>query len=209
MLPFSVEAHPASPAARQTTPQHQIQRVLKAQTSVMQTVQRTLVSTTELDQRFNAAQGRADESGLGYLQADWDETNDAERADRLRQVRGEQRTAMVIAEKKVQLLSEAHDLIDRQIDRLDTALGQLQEEYGPLAGLGAPLNGPLSPGVPFGVHSTYSSGGGGGGGGAPSLPSGLAGATCAAQRRRQGQGALTVVPTRRHPRRPRAPLAAR
>ena len=50
--------------------------------------------------------------------------------DRLRQVRQEQRQALLIADKKIQLVTEAHDAVERQIERLDAALGQLQEANG-------------------------------------------------------------------------------
>ena len=173
MLPFSAEANPMSPARH--TPQVQIQRVLKAQTSVQQTVQRTLASTRELDDRFLSAQKRADESASGYVQAGWDEGMDADRSDRLRQVRAEQKSAQIIADKKVQMATEVHDLVDRQIERLDAALSQLQDEFGPLSSGLPPLNGPLSPSI--GGFSAAPTGGGGGGGGGPGyrVPGGLAG----------------------------------
>jgi len=51
-------------------------------------------------------------------------------ADKVRQVRAEQRSTFALAEKKLQLINEAHDLVDRQIARLDTELEKVHNDLG-------------------------------------------------------------------------------
>lgn len=119
-MPFASGPKPA--------PQLQVQRVMRSLSSTQATVQRSLATTRELDERFIEAQKRADNSAITFLYSE----PDAVDADRLRQVRAEQRSAIIIAEKKVQLVVDAHDQVDRQIEKLDVALAHLQERYGPL-----------------------------------------------------------------------------
>ena len=137
MLPFqaSVDIPQLQSPRGQHTPQMQVARVMKAVSNVQVTVQRSLATTRELDERFMMAQDRANTSAGAYLE----DTADDPDPDRLRQVRAEQRSALIIAEKKVSLVSEAHDLVDRQIERLDAAIEQLEGEYGPMAAMGGPF----------------------------------------------------------------------
>ena len=129
LQPFMSTAPPPTPRGgaqgQPTGPAQQIQRCMKAQSQIQVTIQRSLASCRELDERFLAAQKRADESAVAYLQSQPDE-NDLER---LRQVRAEQRTALIVADKKVALASDAHDLIDRQIEKLVAALLQMRVDF--------------------------------------------------------------------------------
>jgi inhibitor of growth protein 4 len=110
----------------QSKPAREVQRALKSLTSVQLTVERSLASTRELDERFSAAQEQADMGSASYLE-DAATEHDIER---LRKVRADQRAALLIAEKKVAIVTEAHDAIERQIERLDAALNQFQGEFG-------------------------------------------------------------------------------
>ena len=140
MASSSSSALPSQPAAFSLSaqavvcgPAREVQRALKGLSSVQLTVQRTMAQNHDLEERFNAAQQRADESQASYLE----DTAEEPDPERLRQVRAEQRSALLIADKKVQIVSEAHDSVDRQIERLDAAITQFQDEFGSLDQLGA------------------------------------------------------------------------
>ena len=145
MLPFQDPGFPTAQSPSRTTPQLQLQRVMKSITNAQVTVQRSLASTREYDVRFLAAQERANDSARTYLNSHSGESD----AERLRQVRAEQRSALILADKKVRVVGEAHDLVDRQIERLDAVLNQLQDEFGPMGGL------PGAHGQPHEMRSGY------------------------------------------------------
>ena len=81
LQPFMSTAPPPTPRGgaqgQPTGPAQQIQRCMKAQSQIQVTIQRSLASCRELDERFLAAQKRADESAVAYLQSQPDE-NDLE-----------------------------------------------------------------------------------------------------------------------------------
>ena len=90
--------------------------------------------------------------------------------------RAEQRTALIVADKKVALASDAHDLIDRQIEKLEAALQQMPEEFSSVIQqqMGGSLHGgAASTGSPAalrdgGAGSSSNDNGGGGSGGSGS-----------------------------------------
>ena len=139
MLPFSrpmdIPQQQSPRGGNNLTPQMQVARVMKSLSHVQVTVQRSLATARELDERFTSAQQRVNTNAAAYLEETIDEPN----PERLRQVRAEQRSALIIAERKVSVVSEAHDLVDRHIERLDAALEQLEGEFGPIPGLSAPF----------------------------------------------------------------------
>ena len=143
------------------TPQLQVQRVMKNLSSVHLHVQRALHSTRELDERFEAQQSQADKSAAEYFETHVEETD----PDRLRNVRAEHRTALNFSEKKLQLTSDAHDMVERQLEKLDTAIEALTTEYGvPLSSLSSTA---AANGHSDAVGGSGGSRGGGGGGISP------------------------------------------
>ena len=100
------------------------QRAMKSISSVQMTVQRNLATTRELDSRFETNKQRANESARACIEQQ--RAGEEVEQDKVRQVRAEQRSTFVLAEKKLQLITEAHDLVDRQISRLDTELEKVR-----------------------------------------------------------------------------------
>ena len=157
---MSMKTEPTGPPAfsllssMQSKPIREVQRALKSLSSVQLAVQRSLASTRDLDERFQTAQTKAETSAASYLE---DMSCSEPDPERLRQVRAEQRAAILVADKKVSLVSEAHDTVERQIERLDTALAQFQHEFSACGGVGG-LPGSLSPGTSRAVDTQGSRG---------------------------------------------------
>eukprot|EP00966_Prymnesium_polylepis_P155816 3599920-Prymnesium_polylepis.1 len=110
--PVNARDRPGTPGRRAMT----VQRAFKSISSVQITLQRSLATTRELDVRFESSKQRATESMRSCLETLRNGEDIA--PERLRQVRAEQRSTFMLADKKLSLISEAHDLVDRQIGRL-------------------------------------------------------------------------------------------
>ncbi|KAL1521969.1 hypothetical protein AB1Y20_021615 [Prymnesium parvum] len=123
--PKNPSADPSAGGARRSM---SVQRAFKNLSSVQITVQRSLDTTRGLDSRFEANKQRALESMRACLEM----VSHGEELppEKLRQVRAEQRATFLLADKKLSLISEAHDLVDRQIGRLEEELTNVHTDLG-------------------------------------------------------------------------------
>lgn len=105
-----------------------VQRALKSLSTTQITVQRALASTRELDTRFQASQQRAIDSMRSCLEML--RTGEGPPPEKLRQVRSEQRSTFLLADKKLSLISETYDVVDRQIGKLEVELEKVHADLG-------------------------------------------------------------------------------
>mgnify|MGYP006131646935 CR=1 FL=1 len=96
--------------------------LLRSLANVPANVHRALLNVTELDQRAQAAAKRIDQQAATYLRS----VRPGGTADQeaLKQLRSEQRTTVALADKKIQVLSEAHDLVDKQVEKLNAEIAR-------------------------------------------------------------------------------------
>ncbi|KAL1522972.1 hypothetical protein AB1Y20_017935 [Prymnesium parvum] len=115
----------ASGAPRRTI---SVQRAMRSLSSVQITVQRSLATTRGLDVRFEASKQRS----IGSMRSCLELASSGEEVppEKLRQARAEQRATFLLAGKKLSLISEAHDLVDRQIGRLEVELLKNHTDMG-------------------------------------------------------------------------------
>ena len=91
--------------------------LLRSLANVPASVHRALVNVTELDERTKATSKRMETHANAYLRSV--KPGAAPDQEAHKQLRSEQRTALALADKMIQLLSEAYDLVDKQVGRLD------------------------------------------------------------------------------------------
>ena len=102
--------------------------LFKSMQSVPQSVHNSLVSLKALDEKFSAAHERYEQNALAHLskaQAD---------SDGLRRLRSEQRALLLLADQKLQVATDAHALVERQLRRLDQEFTRYEESmrgHGP------------------------------------------------------------------------------
>ena len=92
------------------------------------TVHRALLSVTELDERTRSTNKRMEMHANTYLRSVRPGT--VADPEALKQLRTEQRTAMALVDKKIQLLSEAHDLVEKHVERLTAEIARYDVAAG-------------------------------------------------------------------------------
>ena len=96
--------------------------LLRSLANVPATVHRALLSVTELDERTRSTNKRMEMHGNTYLRNVRPGT--VADPEALKQLRTEQRTAMALVDKKIQVSSEAYDLVDKHVARLDAEIAR-------------------------------------------------------------------------------------
>ena len=96
--------------------------LLRSLANVPATVHRALLNVTELDERMQTTIKRVDLHAGTYLRSVRPGT--VADPDALKQLRTEQRTALGLVEKKIQVSSEVYELVDKHVARLDAEIAR-------------------------------------------------------------------------------------
>ena len=102
--------------------------LLRSLANVPANVHSALLNVTELDERTSATADRIATQATAYLRSV--RPGGAADHEALKQLRAEQRTSLALADKKILVLSEAHDLVERQVERLSTEIARYDVAAG-------------------------------------------------------------------------------